>query len=250
MFEGVKAVLFDLDGTIYHGSKIIDGANEAIAHCRRLGKRVFFLTNNSARTRQQVLGRLQSMGIECVLEEVITSSYVSALSVLQQGFANLYVCGTDDLKAELRASGVEPVSADVAENLLVGYDPEFTYAKCAEAVRVAVHAKTIVACNKERVFRGEGAKLFPGCGAIVAAIEWSANREVDYLVGKPNTLLLETLCREFGYGVDDIVMVGDTYESDILMASRFGCASVLVGGEERDDTVVIDQIGDIVDIMK
>ena len=62
--------LFDLDGTIYYGSKIIDGANDAIEHCRSLGKRVFFLTNNSTRTRQQIFDKLRGMGIDCEFEEV------------------------------------------------------------------------------------------------------------------------------------------------------------------------------------
>lgn len=51
----IDAVLFDLDGTIYEGSRIIDGANEAIVYFRDNGKKVFFTTNNSTKTRQQIL---------------------------------------------------------------------------------------------------------------------------------------------------------------------------------------------------
>ena len=49
MFEDTKAVAFALDGTVYRGSKLIDGIDEVIRHCRKLGKSVFFLTNNSSR---------------------------------------------------------------------------------------------------------------------------------------------------------------------------------------------------------
>lgn len=249
MFEETKAVLFDLDGTIYYGSKIIDGANEAIDHCRDCGKRVFFLTNNSTKTRRQIFDKLQGMGISCNYEEVITSGYVSALHVLQNGIKNLYVCGTDNLRLELEDFGIKPVSEDEAENLLIGYDPDFDYVKCTIAVRVAKKAKRLIACNKERVFQGEGAKWFPGCGAMVAPIEWCSNRQVDYVVGKPNTLLLETLCDEFDLKKDEVLMVGDTYESDILMANRFGCPSILISDNEYLDTISVGKICEIANIV-
>lgn len=249
MFEGVRAVLFDLDGTVYYGGQIIDGANDAIEHCRRLNKRVFFLTNNSTKTRQQVFNKLRGMGISCRLEEIVTSGYMSALYLLHQGIDKLYVCGTDSLCEELRSLGVSMYPPDGAKNLLIGYDPEFDYERLTIAVRVAMHAENIIACNKERVFQGEGALLFPGCGAMVTPIEWCSGREVDFLVGKPNTLLLETLCCEFGYEPSEILMVGDTYESDVLMANRFGCSSVLVSNNQYSDTVSIRSIGELVHLF-
>ena len=244
MFEQVKAVLFDLDGTIYYGSSIIPGANEAIDYCRSLGKRVFFLTNNSTKTRMQIFNKLQGMGISCRFEEVVTSGYVSALYVQQRELPNLYVCGTDNLRKELHDCGVKLAEADVADNLLIGYDPDFDYTKLTIAVRVAMRAKNVIACNKERVFRGEGAKFFPGCGGMVAPIEWCSGHVVDYLVGKPNTLLLETLAIEFGFSKEELLMVGDTYESDVLMANRFGCPSVLVSNTVYSDTTSIGSIGE------
>ena len=42
----IDVVLFDLDGTIYYGSKIIDGANETIDYFRKNGKKIYFTTNN------------------------------------------------------------------------------------------------------------------------------------------------------------------------------------------------------------
>ena len=249
MFESVKAVLFDLDGTVYYGNEIISGANEAIEHCRAQGKRVFFLTNNSTKTRQQVFDKLQGMGISCQLDEAVTSGYVSALYALQRGLRGVFICGSDSLRDELRSMGVELSGPGEAKILLIGYDPDFDYAKLTVAMRVAMQADEIIACNKERSFRGQDAELFPGCGGMVAPIEWCSGRSVDCVVGKPNTLPLEVLCREFGFEKDDLLMVGDTYESDIAMASRFGCASILVGEEERPDTVVIRSIGDIVGLI-
>ena len=249
MFEDVKAVMFDLDGTIYYGSRIIEGANEAIRHCRACGKRVFFLTNNSTKTRAQVHGKLAKMGIACTVDEVLTSGHVAALYARREHLENVYICGSHNLESEFAQVGIAAVDAEHAENLLVGYDPDFDYAKMTEAVRVALRAKRIIACNKEKVFQGEGAQWFPGCGGMVAPIEWCSGRTSNYVIGKPNTLMLESTCDELGLAPAEVLVVGDTYESDILMANRFGCPSVLIGTREYRDTVTIGRIDELVHLM-
>lgn len=250
MFESVKAVAFDLDGTIYYGSKIIDGANSAIAHCKACGKRVFFLTNNSTKTRAQIFEKLCGMGVECELDEVWTSGYVAALYAQREQLTNIYLCGSASLAAEFTAADVAVVGAKEAENLLIGYDPQFDYEQLTQAVRVALRAKRIIACNKEKTYLGEGAQVFPGCGAMVAPIEWCACRDADYVIGKPNTLMLDMLCDQLGLASSEVMVVGDTYESDILMANKKGCPSVLIGTREYADTVTIERIGDLVHLMK
>ena len=41
----IKYILMDLDGTVYFGSKLIPGANEAIEFFRNNGKKIYFTTN-------------------------------------------------------------------------------------------------------------------------------------------------------------------------------------------------------------
>lgn len=249
MFEETKAVLFDLDGTIYYGSRIIDGANDAIRHCRDLGKRVFFLTNNSTRTRRQIHEKLRGMDIDCEFEEILTSGYVAALYARREQFANIYLCGSSNLADEFDALGIPIADVEHAHNLFIGYDPEFTYEKLTSAVRVALHAEKIIACNKERTFLGEGALPFPGCGGMVAPIEWCSGRMADYVIGKPNTLMLDMMSERLGLSPSEMLVVGDTYESDILMANKFGAHSVLIGTQEYGDTVTIERIGELVNLV-
>ena len=61
--KNIRAVLFDLDGTIYYGSKLIPGADEVVRRCRELGKQVYFMTNNSTKTRKQIWEKLTGMGL-------------------------------------------------------------------------------------------------------------------------------------------------------------------------------------------
>lgn len=249
MFEDAKAVLFDLDGTIYYGDQIIEGANDTIKRCRDLGKQVFFLSNNSAKTREQLYRRLTGMGVDCTVDEIVSSGYASALFAKRKGFEDIYLCGAESLTEEFAKMGLHGTDVDHARVLFIGYDPGFTYEKLTAGVQVALHADTIVACNKERVYHGPGAKLIPGCGGMVAPIEWCASREVDYLVGKPNTFMPELIASERGLDKDDFLVIGDTYGTDIKMANDFGCPSVLIGSEQHDDTTTVAHIGELVDML-
>lgn len=251
MLEKIKAVVFDLDGTIYYGSKIIEGVQEILSYIRENNKRIFFLTNNSTKSRVEIYNKLRNMGIDCHLEEVYSSGYVAGLYAKRENINNIFIFGSDNLKKEFLDLGINVVEDEkLAENLLIGYDPNFNYKTITQALHVALNGKYIIACNKERHFPGENAYRLPGCGAMVGAVELCANKETDFIIGKPNTLMLEVLTSINGLNKEDILMIGDTYESDIVMAQKFGCKSILISKEEKNDTIVVNKISDIKKYLK
>lgn len=246
MFKDIKAVIFDLDGTIYYGNKIIDGVNDVIDYFKCLEKRIFFLTNNSTKTRKQIFEKMLNMGIHCKYEEVFTSGYVAALYAKKEQLNNIYIFGSKDLIMEFENLGISIVDEDKAENLVIGYDTDLDYKKLAKAFSVAIKAKKIISCNKEKYFPGENSKLMPGCGAMVAAIEFCANRTSDFIIGKPNTLMLDILSELNNLSNIDMIMIGDTYESDIEMAKIKGCKSIYIGKNIYSDTICVNNIKDII----
>lgn len=246
MFSSIKAVLFDLDGTLYYGETAIDGAIEAVQAMRNLGLQVFFLTNNSTKTREQIYHRLNNMGIVCQCDEVYTSGYTAALYAKKEKLENVYIFGSDNLIGEFTSCGVNVVQDEKkADNLIIGYNPDFNYEELTKALNVALKAKMIISCNTERKFPGKDARLMPGCGAMVAALEHCSGKKSDYVIGKPNTLMLDMLCELYHFSNDDLLMVGDTYESDIIMANRKGIRSVLISSAIYDDTVSIANIAEL-----
>ena len=237
--------MFDLDGTVYYGSKIIAGANNTIAFFRDKGIQVFFTTNNSTKSRRRVYEKLIKLGVDCKLEEVITSGYLATVFAKKEGMKDIHIFGSVDLVLEFEAQGIKVNQEETAENLLIGYDPNMTYEDLTRAVQVALHANKIIACNRERVFPGENGRLMPGCGAMTAPIEWCANRSCDLIIGKPNTMLADYLCEEFKLNQKSILVVGDTYESDILMAKKAGCQHILIGNDIKYQGVCVKSIADI-----
>ena len=249
MFEDTKAVAFALDGTVYRGSQLIDGIDEVIRHCRKLGKSIFFLTNNSSETRSQIFHKPRNMGIDCTFREVLTSGYAAALYAHRERLSNIYVCGSKNLISECEKLSVHAVDAEEAENMLIGLDPEFDYGKLAAATSVALKANKIIACNKERSYPGEEDSSMPGCGGMVAAIEWCSGRMVDLMIGKPNTFMLKEVSEQLGLAPAEILVVGDTYDTDIIMANKFGSPSVIISSHVYGDTVSVDSVRELLTLI-
>ena len=58
-----QGYIFDLDGTIYLGERLIRGAAEAVAHVRRKGARVVFVSNKAIQSRRNYAAKLNRLGI-------------------------------------------------------------------------------------------------------------------------------------------------------------------------------------------
>lgn len=224
----VKLFAFDLDGTLYVGEHAVPGAAELIRYLRAEYQVVFF-TNNSAKTSAQVHEKLNKLKIECALNEVYTASSAAAEYLKEKGIDNVYVVGSQGFRDELRSRGVRLLSDDSADHLVVGLDFDFSYNTIATALAVLLKGGKFIACNEDRSFPVGENRFLPGCGAMVGAIAVAANKKPDFVVGKPNTYILKKVSRDFRVRHHEIMVVGDSYESDIKMALRNRSKAVLIG---------------------
>ena len=71
----IDAVFLDLDGTMYLGNDLIDGALEFLERCESRGVRRFFLSNNSSRSVDQYLKKLSGLGIPATVDDVLLSTH-------------------------------------------------------------------------------------------------------------------------------------------------------------------------------
>ena len=80
--------------------------------------------------------------------------------------------------------------------------------------------------------------LWPGTGAIVAALEYATKREAA-IVGKPDPQLLLTALDRLGDG--RTLVVGDRLDADVAAAAQAGidAALVLSGGTSAEEAAAI-----------
>lgn len=228
----IKAFVFDLDGTLYLGEKAINGAVDTIAVLAEQNYQVFYLTNNSGKTQQQIVHKLNRIGFRANTGNTYCGSYAISMYLVSNKINPVYVIGTDGLKNELIIRNIEVNDGSVVSAVVVGIDPFFSYEKITMALEAIDKGAKLIVANTDASYPVENNRRLPGCGVIVAAIVAATGHVPDFHVGKPNTYLLELLCEEHGFLPKEICMVGDAPESDIAMAINFKCQSILFDPED------------------
>jgi len=241
--------LFDLDGTIYIGDRLIPGADDAIAALRGDGRRVAFLSNKPLETREDYARKLTKLGIAAAPDDVVNSSAVLArhLAALDPG-APVFVIGEPPLIAELAAHGFEVRHDHHVRWVVIAFDRTFDYAKLDTALQAVRRSNArLIATNPDRTCPVEGGEI-PDCAGMIAAVEAVTDRKVEVIVGKPSPIILEVALATLGVTAGEAVMVGDRIETDMVMGKRCGLATVLVlsGVTAADDPRIAEVAPDLV----
>ena len=222
--------IFDLDGVIYRGERLLPGVKETLSKLRKRGDQVSFLTNNSTLSRFGFQKKLTQMGIEVNLEDLFPSSYLAAIYLghkTKRKNTKVLVFGEEGLFEELSQAGIELTSTPKdADYLVVGMDRKLNFEKLKLAYEAILNGAKFVAANKDVTYPTEKGTI-PAAGAIVKALEVSTNKRA-LLLGKPRLFGLKTVMKSKGYASADTILVGDRLETDILAGKRLKIATVLV----------------------
>jgi HAD superfamily hydrolase (TIGR01450 family) len=220
--------LLDLDGVVYVGPDAVPGVPEALAAARRGGMRLGFVTNNAARTPEEVAAHLSELAVPAEADDVITSSQAAATVVaelLGPGAAVLPV-GGPGVAAALRAAGLTVVerAEDEPAAVVQGYGREVGWAQLAEAVVAVRNGARHVATNTDATIPSPRGPL-PGNGAMVGVVS-AITGKPPLVTGKPDPAMHAECVRRTG--ARRPLVVGDRLDTDIEGARRAGAASLLV----------------------
>lgn len=220
-------MILDLDGVVYRGRQALPGAAEFLAWLRDREIPFAFVTNNSTRTPGQYVDHLAALGIAAEEGQVVTSALCAAELLRQWGLrGRVLVVGGDGLREAVQQAGyVLADDPDVAA-VVVGLDTDLTYARLRTACSAVRRGARFVATNLDANLPVEG-ELWPGAGAIVAAIRTATGRE-PVAVGKPERYPFEAALRRLGTHPEETLMVGDQIATDVVGAARLGIRTVLV----------------------
>lgn len=228
--------LIDMDGVIYRGHELIPGANQFVERLREADIPFLFLTNNSQRTRRDVVARLHAMGIDVEEHHVFTCAMATARFLAQQKpQGTAFVIGEGGLLQALHHNGYAIVDDD-PDYVVIGEGRTFTMEMLERAVNMIRAGAKLIATNLDPNCPTSGGRLRPGCGAIVAFLE-AATGVKAFSVGKPSPIMMRAARKELGLSTAETTIIGDTMETDILGGVQLGYRTVLVlsGGTVLSD---------------
>ncbi|XP_058114883.1 phosphoglycolate phosphatase 2-like isoform X3 [Magnolia sinica] len=231
LFDSVEAFLFDCDGVIWKGDKLIEGVPQTLEMLRSRGKKLVFVTNNSTKSRKSYAKKFQMLGVTVSEEEIFCSSFAAAMYLKSIDFPQekkVYVIGEEGILEELELAGFTGLGGPVGA-VVVGLDQYINYYKLQYAI-LCIRENPgclFIATNRDAVGHMTDLQEWPGAGCMVAAVCGSTQKE-PVVVGKPSTFLMDFLLKRFQIDTSKMCMVGDRLDTDILFGQNAGCKTLLV----------------------
>ena len=242
LLRSMKLFLFDMDGTLYLGDRLYSFTTELLKTIRKTGGKYLFMTNNSSKSVEDYIKKLQKLGICATREDFITSSQATAyyLHKYHEG-QKLYVCGTESLKAELRMEGFT-VTEDIAEVdcIVMGFDTELTFRKLHDVSYLLLTRPELpyIATNPDLVCPTEFGSV-PDCGSVCIMIE-NATGKKPVVIGKPSPLMPQLAMERLGISKEQTCVVGDRIYTDVKSGLNAGITGILVMSGETTPAILAE----------
>jgi len=230
-----QGLLIDMDGVIYGGDEMIEGADEFIAHLLKSEIPFMFMTNNSQRTKLEVVRKLKKLGIEVTEDHVYTSAMATGKFLADQA-ANktAYVLGEGGLLTSLHENGLTLVDTE-PDFVVLGEGRNFTLEMVQKAVDMILGGAKFITTNRDPSPRKPGWNNL-GIGSVTAMIEEATGRKA-FTIGKPSPVMMRSARKAMNLETADTTVIGDTMDTDIQGGVQMGYRTILVlsGVTKKED---------------
>ena len=235
-----KLYLLDMDGTLYLDDDLFPHCLDFLRAIRARGGDYLYLTNNSSKSVDKYVEKLNRIGIPATAEEFFTSTDAACVYLREHYHGRkMYALGTASFREQLRAAGF-PVTdrlEDGIDCLMMGFDTELTFQKLDDACRLLTLNPGLMylATNPDWVCPTAYGYV-PDCGSVSQMI-YNATKRKPYFIGKPEPAIAQLAISKKGCCLQDAVLVGDRIYTDIACGVNAGITTVLVfsGETTRED---------------
>ena len=254
--------LFDMDGTLYLGEQLFSNTVELLKTIRAQGKQYLFLTNNSSKSVDDYVQKMNRLGVDAEKSDFLTSAQATA-GYLFNHYPNgkIFVAGTSSFCQELRNHGLsvtEEPEKDIA-CIVCGFDTELTFQKLDYLSRLLLRKEVpFIATNPDLVCPTEYG-FVPDCGSVCEMLFHATGRK-PFVIGKPSPLMPQLACQKYGCTPDETLMIGDRLYTDIACGLNANIPTLLVlSGEttaqmaassEFQANAIMQDIGELLQELK
>jgi NagD protein len=255
--------LIDMDGVIYRENHLIPGAADFIQALQETGTPFLFLTNNSAPTPEDLAVRLKHLGVPEMSPRHFYTSALNTADFLAETDpeCTAFVIGEGGLLTALCNLGI--ANDGISPRYVVVGEGAASMERLTKAHELVESGARLLATNPDNWCPVSSEKTRPGAGATAAFLEASTGRRAYYL-GKPNGYMFHRARRKLIEHalneLDQVVMIGDTMETDIRGAVEAGmqCFLVLTGSTHLQSvgdyvyqpTRILQSVADLIEEVK
>ena len=256
MRRKIKGVLFDLDGVLYVGDKIVPGMHATLDYCRDNHIPFRFITNTSTRTVGDIADKLQRMGLEIMPDDIFSAVSASRDFLRQQDNPSVHLLIRDSAKSDFDEFVQDTQNPDF---VIVGdIGAAWNYKLLNRVFRELMEGAELLAMHMNKYWQTEQG-LQMDIGAFVVGLEFVSGKQAK-VIGKPSQTFFKLAVESLDLSAEEVLVIGDDIENDIGGGHASGLAGVLVKtGKYREDIVkasdvipdaIIDSIADLPEILE
>ena len=214
--KGVKLFVLDMDGTVYLGNHMIDGALDFIHEVDASEDRDYiFFTNNASRVPSVYVEKLHKLGLDVDESKVVTAGDVCAefLKVNYPG-AKVYLNGTPVLEENWKEKGIHLVEED-PDVAVQSFDTTLTYHKLDRICHYVRNGVPFIATHMDT-----------NCPTEYGFMPWKET--------------VDMVAEITGYKAEEMAFVGDRLYTDVATGVNNGAKGFLVLTGEADMQTVAE----------
>lgn len=219
----MKKIALDLDGTIYSGKKLISGSKKAIDLLLENEFEIYFTTNNSSQTIEEILFKLEALLNINVNKNSVITPLVMLSSYLMKNNQNIFIYGSESLKKYVSNLNYKLTKLQESKNIVIGRKDVIDKNLINEMINKIRQGSIPIALNKDLTFPSEGKEL-PGNGAVVKILEDDLGISIKSL-GKPDDVYSNYFLEK---NIDIDYVIGDRVDTDVLFGNKINAISILV----------------------
>jgi NagD protein len=221
-----NGLLIDMDGVVYGGEMLLQGADVFIASLVKQKTPFMFMTNNSQRTPLEVVRKLKKLGIDVTPKHVYTSAMATAKFLSgQEPNGTVYVLGEGGLLTSLHEQGLTMVDSD-PDFVVLGEGRNFTLEMVQRAIDMILAGAKFITTNRDPSPKKKGWNNL-GIAATTAMIEEATGIKA-FVVGKPGPVMMRSARKALGLETAETTVIGDTMDTDIQGGVQMGYKTILV----------------------
>jgi len=241
----VKAVFLDMDGTIYHGSKLFPTTLPFLDFLKQHHIKWNYCTNNSSRSKADYVRHLAKFGLESSVDEFYTSIDF-LIDVLREEYSQvkkLFVLGVPSMQQELAEHGFEIVDEN-PDASIVSFDKTLTYERLCKAAYFLQSGVLSFSTHPDVFCPTDQPTVLVDSGAISRCVEIACGGKKLIQLGKPHGGFLQHAAARLGLKTAETLMIGDRLATDIASGVNAGTLTCRITGEGADLSSTADVTAD------
>ena len=229
--KNIKCFLFDMDGTINLGDEIIPSMVGFFDKLTDAGRKYYLLTNNSSRSHEHYVEKMNRLGVPVTRNEVLisTDAFTNWMQK-KKPHAKLFVLGTPQLLKIIAEAGFTLTNTleEETDYVVVGFDQTLTYERLTIACRLIDKGVPYVATHPDVRCPIEGGEFIPDTGAMLELIKTATGKAPEVICGKPFVHMMDVALDKTGFKKEELAMVGDRLATDIAFGLNNDFLSIMV----------------------